>query len=483
MLNRIVAASDIDGQKFDTVIIGSGFGSGFFLAEAIKHKGAGRILVLEWGPVRDHETQITENRNSAVPPGDTFVNHGERPWNFTIAFGGGTNCWFAQTPRLHPSDFKIRSLYGVGQDWPLDYEELEPFYCEAEEIMQVSGDNAMGQVLPRSQPFPQPPHRMSTPDSLLAAARSELHFVMPTARARISTPTRNACCANLRCALCPVDAKFTGNNGLQDVFGHPSVSLCMEAKVLRLDSDATHIRRAVFESGGKQYSVSGELFVLGANAIHSPAVLQRSGLGGGLVGKGLHEAYGQEVEVFLDGVENFDGSTITTGLDYGCYDGEFRRTAGSTLLYFENRWRFGFREEKERWRQTLPITVVVENPPVDDNRVETSSAGVVEVFNQPAGDYPRRGAQRAIERLEKILAPLPVEAIHIRGERPTESHLQGTLRMGNDADSSVVDGGQIHHRFRNLAVVGSSLFPSCSAANPSLTVAALSLRAARRIFA
>lgn len=483
MFNKIVAASEVDGQKFDTVIVGSGFGSGFFLAEAIKHKGAGRILVLEWGAVRDHQTQIAENRNSAFPPAETFVNHGKRPWNFTVAFGGGTNCWFAQTPRFHPSDFKTQSLYGVGQDWPLDYDELEPFYCEAEEIMQVSGDNAMDKVLPRSLPFPQPPHRMSTPDALLAAARSELHFVMPTARARISTATRNACCANLRCSLCPVDAKFTGNNGLRDVFGHPSVSLCTEAKVLHLDSDGANITGATFESGGRQYTVSGELFVLGANAIHSPAVLQRSGLGGGLVGKGLHEAYGEDIEVFLDGVDNFDGSTITTGLDYGCYDGEFRRTAGSALLYFENRWRFGFRKEKGRWRQTLPVTVVVENPPVDQNRVETNSDGIVEVFNQPAGDYPKQGAKRAIAQLEKILAALPVESIHNRGERPTESHVQGTLRMGHSPDKSVVDGGQIHHRFRNLVIVGSSLFPSCSASNPSLTVAALSLRAARRIFA
>lgn len=481
MLKISVSAATINGETFDTVIIGSGFGSGFFLAEAIRHKRAGRILILEWGDIRDHQTQMSEGRNSNIKPEDTFVNHGKRPWNFTIGFGGGTNCWFAQTPRLHPSDFAIRSAYGVGQDWPIDYDMLEPFYCEAEEIMAVSGDDAMGKILPRSRPFPQPPHRMSTPDAVLARERPDHHFAIPTARARLPTSSRNACCANLRCALCPVDAKFTGNNGLRDVFEDSSVTLCSNAKVTRLATAGTNVSRVVFEVDGKEHSVTGSFFVLGANAIHSPAILQRSGDDGAFVGRGLHEAYGVEMEAYLDGMDNFDGSTITTGLDYGCYDGPFRRERGSALLYFENRWRFGFRTERGRWRQSLPIMVVVENPPDDENRVETSGTQEVSVHTKPAGPYALAGAEKAIEGLGTILSALPVESLHNRGERPTESHLQGTLRMGKNADDSVIDADQIHHKYRNLMVVGSSVFPACSAANPSLTVAALSLRAARNL--
>lgn len=71
-----------------------------------------------------------------------------------------------------------------------------------------------------------------------------------------------------------------------------------------------------------------------------------------------------------------------------------------------------------------------------------------------------------------------MEDIVFRYQRPTESHLQGTLRMGADPRSSVVDGGQVHHRWRNLTAVGTSVFPTCSSMNPSLTAAALSLRAA-----
>ncbi|AOR78993.1 GMC oxidoreductase [Novosphingobium resinovorum] len=482
-LQTQVRAEDIAGHHFDTVVIGSGFGSGFFLHEALRHARTGRVLVLEWGEIRSHADQWEDGRQSRIAPGSTFANTGDHPWNFTIGFGGGTNCWFAQTPRFHPSDFRLHSLYGTARDWPFDYAQLEPFYCEAEEIMAISGDEAMGRVLPRSRPFPQPPHHPSTPDARLKRARPDLHFVMPTARARVATATRPSCCANHRCSLCPVDAKFTANNGLMDTFQHASVTVCPGAEVTHLDASGGVVRSAQFRSGGREFTVHGDLFVLGANAIHSPAILLRSGIEQGPVGKGLHEAYGIEVEAMLDGIDNFDGSTITTGLDYGAYDGPFRKTSGAALLYFENRWKFGFRTEPGRWRQSLPIVIVAEELPDERCAVEIDTDGRAKVVGGEPGAYAVAGAERAFEQLPDILSGIPVERIERRSVRPTESHLQGSLRMGTDPGDSVVDGGQVHHTLRNLVVVGSSVFPTCSASNPSLTVAAMSIRAARQVLA
>lgn len=482
-LTSQVAAQAVAGSRFDTIVIGSGFGSGFFLHEALRHARTGRVLVLEWGEIRDHAEQVEAGRQTAIAPGSTYVNQGPRPWNFTIGFGGGTNCWFAQSPRLHPSDFRLRTLYGVGRDWPVDYEGLEPFYCDAEDIMAVSGSPDMARVLPRSRPFPQPPHRMSDPDEILQRARPDMHFVMPTARARVATENRNGCCASLRCSLCPVDAKFTANNGLLDTFQHPSVSFVAGAKVLALETSGGRVSAVRFAADGREHVVAGDLFVLGANAIHAPAILLRSAIDDGPVGIGLHEAHGVELEALLDGVDNFGGSTITTGLDYGAYDGAFRRESGSALVYFENRWKFGFRKEPGKWRQTLPIMIAVEDLPRDDSRVVLSPEGEAMVIGGAPGAYALKGAERAIAQLPAMLSALPVEAIEFRLERPTESHVQGTLRMGTDPAASVVDAGQVHHRLRNLVLVGSSVFPSCSAANPSLTVAALSLRAARGLLA
>jgi choline dehydrogenase-like flavoprotein len=103
------------------------------------------------------------------------------------------------------------------------------------------------------------------------------------------------------------------------------------------------------------------------------------------------------------------------------------------------------------------------------------------VSHAAPSEYASRGVERSLAALETVLAPLPVEHIEFVQMRPTESHVQGSLRMGHDRGSSVVDARQIHHDVRNLVVTGSSVFPSCPCSNPSLTVAALSLRSAHLI--
>ncbi|MDG2520294.1 GMC family oxidoreductase [Caulobacter segnis] len=468
------------GEHFDVVIVGTGFGSAFFLHRLLRENG-GRILVLEWGQRHDHQWQMENEANSALPHQDTYRSQNPKPWNYTIGFGGGTNCWFAQTPRFHPSDFRLKSLYGVGADWPISYDDLEPYYGQAESIMSVSGDPDMAAVMPRSTPFPQPAHHPTTPDRAMKAARPSEHFIMPTARARVAANGRGACCASLRCQLCPADAKFTINNGMTDIFDDPRVTLVLGAQVRTLEADASSVSSAVFDLDGKDVAVTGDLFVLGANAIQSPAILKRSAMDGPLVGRGLHESYGTYVEAMLDGMDNFDGSTITTGLNFGLYDGAFRSDYGAALVYFENRWTHGLRAERGRHRQILPMMIVTEELVNDDDRVEIDEDGVARVHYGGPSSYTKKGQSEALAKLPKLLEPLPVEDIQFRRERPTESHLQGTLRMGADPASSVIDADMIHHRYRNLVVVGSSTFTTCSCANPSLTVAALSMRAADRL--
>ena len=467
-------------EHFDCVVIGSGFGSAFLLQELLRQR-VGRILLLEWGEHVPHDWQVAHLANSPLAHGTTYDSNSDKPWTYTIALGGGTNCWYAQTPRLHPSDFRMKTLYGVGHDWPISYDELEEAYCEAEQIMSISGDPDMAQIMPRSRPFPQPPHRMSHPDRMMKAAQPHQHFTMPTGRAREATQSRNACCASLRCQFCPADAKFTANNGLMHLFEAPNVSVVTGAEVRRLAHTGNSVQSVTFRAEGRDYTASGDLFVLGANAIQSPAILQRSDLGGGYVGVGLHESYGASFEAFLDGVDNFDGSTITTGLNFGLYDGPHRAEYGAALVYFENRWSYGMRLEKGRMRQTLPLVIVTEDLLEDRNRVVLDAEDNAFVDYAGPSEYATRGMTEARRKLPELLAPLPVEEIFDRGVRGTESHLQGTLRMGDDPATSVVDAGLVHHRLRNLVVVGTSTFPSCSAANPSLTAAALSLRAAKSL--
>lgn len=470
-----------DGQ-YDHIVIGSGFGSSFYLHGLLQSDRVQRVLVLEWGDHHSPAWQLEHRRNSAVESRTTYGQRDDqKPWDFTIGFGGGTNCWWAQTPRLHPSDFALNSRYGVGTDWPLGYDDLAPYYAGAEAVMAVSGDPDLSQIYPGAAPYPQPPHVLTTADRLLKVARPDRHFAAPTARARVATAQRPACCATGSCRLCPVGAKFTVHNGMDHVYGDPRVEVALKARVDHLETSARHVTGVVFEHGGRLRRVSADHVVLGANAIHSPAILLRSGIDAGGVGRGLCEQLAFSVEVLLDGIDHFDGSTVTTGMNTGLLDGGFRSEAGAALVYVLNDWLFGLRAERGRLRQTMPLMVIVEDLPQEANRVSVSADdGRPVLAHGDYSAYARRGAERALARLPELLAALPVEGIRFGHWQDTGAHLQCTLRMGADPATSVVDPELVHHRYRNLTVVGTAVLPTCPSANPSLTAAALALRAAER---
>ncbi len=471
-------------RHYPFVVIGTGFGALFFVHRLLERRPAAKVLMLERGSYRPWETQIAEQRNADVEAADTYRDEAApKRWNFAVAYGGGTNCWYGTAPRMHPNDFRLESLYGRGRDWPLDYDEIEPYYAEAEAIMDISGPDDIAAVCPRSRPFPQPPHRLSAVDRVMKEAQPQRHFAMPTGRARRATDRRAQCCASLRCDLCPVEAKFTVHNGFRHITEHPNVHILVgaEARELeRIGGIATAVR---FVHKGREARIGCDFCVLGAGAIHSAAILARSSIEHPLQGRGLNEQLGFGAEAMLDGLDNFDGSTITTGVNYALYDGSFRALHGGAFLAFENRPLYGLRRDYGRWRQLLVVTVNVEDELLDENFVTVDDKGDVVVHYARASDYAIDGARRALDLLPEVLSPLPVESIAFKGYRKAESHVQGTLRMGTGIEDSVVDRAQIHHGIRNLMAVGTAVFPTCPPAPPSLTIAALSLRAADLLLA
>lgn len=474
---------DIENIKnhYDLIIIGSGFGSLFFLQGYLKKKPDDKILILEWGEIRDQAWQLENMKNSSLVDQDEHISSHEKYWHYTLGFGGGTNCWWAETPRFHPTDFKMNSLYGVGEDWPISYDDLEPYYGQAECLMSVSGSNESSILFPRSTPYPQPEHRMTLVDRMMKKAQPELHFALPTARARVATDKRNACCVSARCNLCPVGAKFMAVNDFDYFLTMDNIDIATGCKVTALDKQGNIITAVEFENNGKSHRVQGDLIVLGANAIHSPYILLNSAIDHPYTGIGINEQLSVQAEVFLDGVDNFDGSTTSTSFNYSLYDGDFRSEYSGSRIGFRNEYRFGLRKEYGRWRQIAPISIVVEDLPQDHNKVEIGADGKPLVIYTGYSDYAEEGMRQAIKKLPDVLKPLPVEKIEFRERRDREYHILGSLRMGNDPEKSVVDQNLMHHDVRNLVVVGSSVFTSCSCANPSLTIAALSLRSAERL--
>jgi len=161
--------------SYEAVIIGSGFGSFFFLHEFLKKRRTGRILVVEWGAYKTRQWQV-ENKANSIYDTETLYTHGagEKYWHYSVAFGGGTVCWRAICPRNHPSDFQLKSKYGVAVDWPISYQDLAPYYHEAEQVMCIAGPDDIGVYHPGAGNYAQPPHRTSDIDRIMKAAQPDM---------------------------------------------------------------------------------------------------------------------------------------------------------------------------------------------------------------------------------------------------------------------------------------------------------------------
>ena len=143
-------------DRYDLIVVGTSFSASFFLHRYLARSPAGaRVLVLERGAMNTHRWQLDGGRQKLTARAyRSIVNRNpEKEWVFLHTFGGNSNCWYACTPRMLPDDFRLRSRFGVGVDWPVGYDELEPYYARAEWEIGVSGDDHDGSFAgPRSRP-------------------------------------------------------------------------------------------------------------------------------------------------------------------------------------------------------------------------------------------------------------------------------------------------------------------------------------------
>ena len=468
-------------NTYDLVVVGTGFGSLFYLQKYRELNPRARILVLEWGKHHTREWQMEHGHNSDVGYTDSYVrvSDDQKTWRTTIGLGGGTNCWWGLTPRMGPNDFKMKSRYGVGVDWPVTYEDLIPHYREAEDIMRISGPSDLEYRYKGTAPYPQPSHRLSTPDEIIKAANPDRHFAIPSARLRIAENGRGPCCSTSRCNLCPVDAKFTALNSMIYLLEADNTFVMVEARVTHFDIEGNTVKAVHYTHGGQDHTAIGDQVILGANAIQSPHILMKSGMDHPALGRYLHEKLPAVYELLLDGVDSFDGGQASTGINYALYDSADRSRHGAAAIFTENRWTTGLRTEYGRWRQVLPVLVVVEDIPQSTNRVTLGEGDLPLVDHPDWSPYAYEGLKIVESQLEAALAPLPIEGINLVRKGGTNAHIQGTLRMGDDPAQSIVDKDLVHHSVRNLTCVGTSVWASCSVSNPSLTAAALSLKAAQ----
>ena len=482
---KFISADQL-APAYDVVLAGTGFGSLFFAHKLLDRLPVtSKLLFLERGAYRDHAQRLLDGPRAGTRPSDyvEIKNPAEKNWQFTIGLGGGTLCWWGQSTRFHPSAFTLKTRHGIARDWPYTYGDLEPYYCEAEHIIGVSGDSDDTQHFPRSRPYPFPPHVLSTPDRLMKAAYPGFHMALPSARPSVHNDRRSRCCANGNCDYCPSDAKFTALNGMGRVLNDPRVSILVEAGVTHLDVANGLAHGVGFVHAGRERHVGAAHVVLGANALFNPVILAHSGLAHPVLGRRLSDQLGLLYEVQLSDVDALDGGSAATGIFLGGLDPPDRARKGSFVYNFDNRWWVhGLRPDPVKARRTFPLVVMIEEESLLENHVDLSRGALdrPQVNHVESSTYGAAGMRTATEQLEPLLAPLGLDAVRCTDRIRSTGHILGTTMMGDDPAEAIVDADQIHHQVRNLHVVGTSVFPTCGNYTPALTVAAMSLRAADR---
>jgi len=559
--------------EYDVVIVGSGV-AGALCAWQLTELGNYKILILEAGDngttlgqrIKFHHTMDTQgNRGDMYAPykelrsrefapapenaqlelaqqkagAETYFDYTDGSKDafkagYNRMVGGSTWAWRGNCPRFIPSDFNLPGLYGVGRAWPFGYEELEPWYCQAERELGVSGnhdelDGLWGGF--RSQPFPMKGIPRTFSDTKVAAkiqgrtVRGTTIDVVTTPQARNSEfyDERPACEGHSNCIpLCPIQAKYDATVHLNRLLRTGKVTLKTAAMVVRLELGADGKIGSVIYKDWKsddiqrERSVQGKIVILAAHAIETPKLLLMSGglaNSSDMVGRNLMDHVQFElIASFPEPIYPFRGPQSVTGIE-AFRDGDFRsaRSAfrmtigndgwgrtGSPATVIDNLLKAG------TYGSALPGAIAARIPNMirlsfstemladPNNRVQLSGKtdpimGLPRpLFTFDIGTYTQNGLREGFATAQELfgvmgatISPSAKPLEPPGGGRMnwnTAAHIMGTCIMGNNAADSVVDRWGRTHDVGNLWIVGSSVFPTSATSNPTLTLGALALR-------
>jgi choline dehydrogenase-like flavoprotein len=456
-------------------------------------------------------------------PADYPIRDDETPIKPALfnAVGGSTITYAAHFPRLHPSDFRARTLDGVGDDWPLDYATLEPFYAQNERMMGAAG-------LPGDPAYPPkqpvlPPVPLGRLGLRVARGFDALGWHWWPSDSAIATRAYEgrAPCINLGpCTSgCAQGAKASVDVTYWPAALRRGVRLETGCRVreVTLRSDGMADGVIYYDAQGAERRQRAEIVVLACNGIGTPRLLLNSrsklfpdGLANrsGLVGRNLmFHPYAMVNGFFPERLEGYKGpvgcglmsqqfyeTDPSRGFARG-YSFELMRGFGpvSIALWGASQgrlpWGAGHHEAFEAiFDRTAGLLAICEDLPEPHNCV-TLDPELRDGHGIPAPRIQYRLSENSLRMLEHGSARAR-EALEAAGaqqvaiEAPLQLagwHLMGTARMGRDPARSVVNEWGRSHDVRNLFVIDGSLFVTSGAVNPTNTIQALALHVADRI--
>lgn len=502
-------------QEVDVVIVGLGAAGGVLLRTLAK---AGlKVVGIEAGPFWDPQKDFASDELHArtLAWNDTRLSTGRDALQFGAnnsgrGVGGGTVHFTGVFYRFHPSDFKVRTLDGVAEDWPISYEDLEPFYTRIEQDIKVSGPREFPWGAFHG-PYPYPEREPISANSQVFRRGCEALGIKSTVAplAILSAPFngRPPCINRGFCNQgCLPNAKFS------TLIHHVPQALEAGAEVLS-DSMVTRIlvnkqglvTGVEFNNDGKYYEQKAKVVIVSAFVVETPRLLLNSackqfpdGLANssGLVGKYImphsgHDVYGkfqEEIRLYkgtpvLAVSQDFYETDPQRGFVRGySLNAHGSRPVGMASLAATNGgiWGQKLREIMLEWNHYGRITMVGEVLPALTNCVSLSE-------EKDEYGLPRAQVNFSFGENDKLLIAHGIETCHqileaAGGSRgfvvPDSAHLMGGCRMGSDPQNSVVNEFCQSHDIPNLFICDASVFVTSGGANPTETVMAIALRTA-----
>ncbi|MEZ5353081.1 MAG: GMC family oxidoreductase [Bryobacteraceae bacterium] len=516
---------------YDVVIIGSGAGGGM-AAHALTRLGA-KCAMLDAGPMVDlehdrslvavhdlpyrgfgkpgrfpHVTQASEfdanmwadekQNPYTYPKDDPYY------WVRIRAVGGKTLRWGRASWRLSDFEFRAKDHDGFGDNWPIRLADLAPYYDRVEPLFRVSG---------RNEGLPQLPDGKLLADESRDSASIE-RFAASCRKLGIATTKPRRATGTLASSV---------NLLLPEAIGTGNLTLVPNAVVREISVDpATGLASGahyVDRRSKREYHVKGRYVVLSASTLESTRILLNSasrqhpnGLGNssGVLGHYLFDQFYMKRVVTAIVPEAKGGRAPRNLMGGGGYVVRFRNVDKREKDFIRGyTYDFGsggtpppellplygeplLREMENLRGAAFSMTTMGEVLPRFENHVRINK-DVLDEWGIPAlhieqkyGDNEKAMARDARRMAEEMCrgAGFEILASHDRMVPPGESiHELGTCRMGSDAKRSVLNGFNQSHDVRNLYVVDGSSFVSGGAQNPTLTLLALSLRAAEHLAA
>jgi choline dehydrogenase-like flavoprotein len=487
----------------DVIIIGSGMG-GATLAAALAPTGR-RVLILERGERLQDSPEARDPvaifQRGHFKPNETWRDISGaalHPGNYAYV-GGNTKFYGAVLLRYRAEDFApLRHIDGTTPGWPLTYAELEPFYTKAETLYRVRGDATQDPTEPaRSAPFPFPPVPDEPDIAALRAAFTAqgLHVSALPLGVDIDAWLSRAP-TTWDAFPCTTGAKSDAEScGLAQALKHPNVTLQTGTKVTRILSQGRRVTGVEVDRAGTRETLTAPVVVLSAGAILSSALLLASanddhpqGLANrsDQVGRNFmnHNLTGMVAWNPLRRNRTVYEKTIQlndfylTGGPKGEPLGNIQMLGRITGPILAGEAGLPLWLARHIADHSIHIMAMSEDLPDPNSRVLWKNGEVVldwKKTNAAAHDLLVRRLKAAMRK-----AGWPITLS--RGfPKSKPSHQCGTARMGSDPATSVVDANLKAHDVDNLYIVDASVLPTSAAVNPSLTVAALALRAGEHI--